>query len=133
MDIRPPTTISCSCFSFPPLCLYSQRQHQVVDSKYIILVTSGNSRVCWHSVSRALNPVPQGSASHPHPIWLYGKSEQREKRRGSLKQLTVEFYLFFKSVLSWSLPVSEVRTVGSVRWPCLIVWRSPLREIEDST
>lgn len=63
--------------------------------KVHVLVTSGNSRVCWRSVSRAPNPVPQGSASHPHPIRLYSKNEQRDKRRGRLKQLTVLSFIYF--------------------------------------
>lgn len=133
MDIRPPPSGSCSCFSFPPLCLYSQRQHQVVDSKYMSWSPQGIHASAGVQSAEHLTLSPRALPHTLIPSGYTAKMSKGKKEREPEAADCVEFYLFFKSVLSWSLPVSGVRTVGSVRWPCLIVWLPPLREIEGST
>lgn len=131
MDIRPPTSGSCSCFSFPPLCLYSQLHHQVVDSEYISWSPQGIHASA--GIRSAEHPTLSPRA-RPHaliPPGCMAKMSKGRKRRGGSKQLTVLSFIYFLNLfLSRSLPISELRTVGSVQWSCLIMRLSLLREIE---
>lgn len=77
-----------------PSAYISQVQNQVIDWKYISRSPQGTHGSASHSVSRAPNPVPQGSVSCHLIIW---QKWEKEKWRGELRQLNVLsfIYLYF--------------------------------------
>lgn len=121
-------TICCGCQApaspSPPLSSSSQQQRWVAVH---FLVTSGNFCICLACSQQGAYPCPTRLCLTPSPIWLF---EEHKKENGDmggrgqqLRQLTVFSFIYFFNRFFFSprLPVSEVRTIGSMICLCLIM------------